>query len=421
MAAGRRTMRRAIVSALVRCAWSPALVLALGGPASAQALPSEPISLADGRLVLSGDVSGSISSEPDSGYLNVGDYEHDELRLLRLGVTAALYPAARISVLAEVRTEGWDQVEPYALFVRVRPWADRSFHVNVGRIPPTFGAFPRRSYGKANLLIGQPLPFHYRTSIQPNAVPATADELLDVRALGGAEFVRYALGAQTSEQGLPLVNVLRWDTGVQVGIGSRPVEVLAAVTTGSLSHPLVADDNGGKQIVGRVTFRPSAALSLGVSGARGAHLDDDLLEVLPDSETESFTQVVVGVDAEYARGAWLLRAEGLASSWRLPAVETPRIDERLRSIGLTLEGQYRIAPGWYVAARLGHLGFSEITGTRFDREPTPWDEPVSRLEVGVGHYFLRNLIAKVAYQQNWRDDPYPSPGGFLAAQLLYWF
>ena len=53
--------------------------------------------------------------------------------------------------------------------------------------------------------------------------------------------------------------------------------------------------------------------------------------------------------------------------------------------------------------------------------PTPWDFPVTRIEVGGGYYVRRNVIAKVAYQQNWREDPFYRRTRFVAAQVVYWF
>src|SRR6266550_6309568 len=57
------------------------LAVALGGAraAAAQALPSEPVTLAGGRLTLSGDVSATAGSE-DPGFFNYTDYEHSALR-----------------------------------------------------------------------------------------------------------------------------------------------------------------------------------------------------------------------------------------------------------------------------------------------------------------------------------------------------
>ena len=59
----------------------------------------------------------------------------------------------------------------YALYVRVRPWTRGAFDIQVGRIPPTFGAFPRRSYEAENPLIGYPLAYQYLTSLRAGRGP----------------------------------------------------------------------------------------------------------------------------------------------------------------------------------------------------------------------------------------------------------
>ena len=50
-------------------------------------------------------------------------------------------------------------VRPYALYLRIRPWLNRDFDIQVGRVPPTFGAFARRTYANDNPLIGYPLAY----------------------------------------------------------------------------------------------------------------------------------------------------------------------------------------------------------------------------------------------------------------------
>jgi hypothetical protein len=90
----------------------------------------------------------------------------------------------------------------------------------------------------------------------------------------------------------------------------------------------------------------------------------------------------------------------------------------LESIGTSLEGRYKIKPGLYAAARLDHLGFSQVTGT-FASDS--WDAPVTRVEIGGGYSIQRNLVLKVSYQFNNR------PGGRVhslqlpAAQVVFWF
>ncbi len=395
------------------------LAASLVTSATAQVLPSEPIQLAAGRLVLGGELSASVSSSQDTGYFNLTDYDHDVLRLLRLGLSAALEVSEHVAVLGEIRTENGDTLRPYALYVRIRPWLSRALQIQAGRIPPTFGAFTRRQYGYDNPLVGYPLAYQYLTTVRSDALPANADDLLNQRGRGWR--VRYPFGAASRGKGLPLASVLSWDTGVQVTIGSRPLQISAAVTNGTLSNPKVGDDNGGKQFATRLVLQPSAGLVIGISGALGPFVSHDALAALPVGAGDEDTQRALGVDVEYSRDHWLVRAEAILNEWRVPPVEVPLIDEPLRALGVSVEGRYRIRPGFYVAGRVDHLGFSRITGTAFNGRPTAWEAPVSRLEFGGGYYLRRNIIGKLAYQYNWRDGGRTRERGFVIAQLLYWF
>ena len=201
--------------------------LALGGAAAAtaQTLPSDPIAFGDGRVTIGGDVSATFSCAPanstyrgpcaeDGGFFNYTDYNHSLLRAVRVDLSASVKAGGHVSFLTEFRTENLSRPQPYALYVRVRPWKDRRVDIQAGRIPPTFGAFSRRSYPSDNPLIGYPLAYQYLTSLRPDALPANADELIRMRGRGWLS--NFSVGNPTPEAGLPLVNVLNWDTGVQV-------------------------------------------------------------------------------------------------------------------------------------------------------------------------------------------------------------
>ena len=145
-----------------------ALMFLWATPVGGQDLPSGPISLANGVVTLGSDISVSMTPQDDTdgAWFNYTDYEHNALRLFRIGVTADVRVTERISMLTEVRSENGNSVKPYALYVRVRPWRDRPIDIQGGRIPPTFGAFVRRDYGAGNPLIGYPLAYQYLTSVQ---------------------------------------------------------------------------------------------------------------------------------------------------------------------------------------------------------------------------------------------------------------
>ena len=402
----------------------------LAGVAAAQTVPSEPVSFGNGRVVIGGDAAVSISPEDDA-YFNYSNYDHNTLREFRLGMTAQVRATERISVLGELRTENIDHISPYALYARIRPFPTRRLDVQIGRIPPTFGRFPRQAYSRDNPLIGYPLAYQYLTSLRADALPATADELLRMRGRGWRS--SFTVGNTTPDHGVPLVNSLSWDTGVQGTMSWDRVTVTGAVTNGTESNPRVSDDNGGKQIATRVSVQPLPGLSIGSSFAKGEFVSRHAATAAQLGDT-SFSQRADGLDIEYSRSHWVARADAVLSRWRLPMIGalrggTPTLDPpstvtpesyvaQLRALALSIEGRYTFLPGAYVAARAEHLGFNRITGSN---GPQTWDANVRRFEIGGGYYLQRNVIARVSWQYNERDTARFNRGRFVAAQLLFWF
>jgi hypothetical protein len=400
----------------VRATWlACALLLWVRSSAFAQSLPSEPIVIADGLVTLGGDVSASFGSQ-DSAFFNYTDYEHSALRLLRADLTASLKAGAHMTILGEVQALNTEPPQAYALYLRIHPWTARAFDIQVGRIPPTFGAFGRRTYAADNPLIGYPLAYQYLTSLRPDALPANANDLLKMRGRGWLS--SYPIGNLEPDRGLPLASAFRWDTGAQIHAATKAIEGSVAVTTGTISNPLFVDDNSGRQIAGRLVVRPMTGLVLGTSASRGPFLTSSVVRAAGSSDGSRFTQAAWGADAEYSRQYYLIRAEAIWSRWRVPAVSAPLIDRPLDATAISVEGRYKLAPGFYVAARGDHLGFSRVTGTTGSE---PWDAPVRRIEIGAGYSLQRNLIVKVAVQDNVRDLPHPTRSTLSAVQLVYWF
>jgi hypothetical protein len=397
----------------------------------AQSLPSEPIALAGGHVTVGGDVSASFGCESspdracdgDVGFFNYTDYANSALRLLRIGVSTAVKAGPHFTVLSEVRLEN-RIVAPYALYLRVRPWTARDFDIQIGRVPPTFGAFARRTYANDNPLIGYPLAYQYLTTLRPDALPASADELLKRRSLGWE--VAYSIGDPSRQQGVPIVTAFKWDTGVQAHATVGIVSITGSVTTGTISHPLFNEDNDGRQIAARVELRPVSGLVAGTSFARGAFVSQSAARAALGAAAgdTSYMQTAWGGDVEFSRGYYVVRAETIVSGWQLPIPPTPAlqlpIDGPLTAIATSVEGRYKLRPDFYVAARFDRLTFGDVTGAGTGAEP--WDAPVTRVEVGGGYSLQRNLVLKLSYQHNRRDVAILEPKAtVVAAQLVYWF
>lgn len=385
-------------------------------PAAAQALPEAPISLAGGHLVLGAEVTATFAPD-DPGFFNYTSYEFSALRNVRLGVSVELRANDRLQVLGEVRLDQGRVLEAYGLFVRVRPWPRRRFDVQAGRIPPTFGAMSRTAYGSSNLLIGQPLAYQYLTSLRPDALPATTADLLRMRGRGWLS--SFPIGHTTAAPGLPLVNTSRWDTGVQAHGATNRIEWTGSISAGSLSDPRFRDNNGGRQVAGRLVARPSPALALGVSASRGAWLNRSIddARMAPDAGDRAH-QVAFGGDVEFSAGPLLLRSEGIRSMWRLPSIPTLRLDEPLVATSMLIEGRYKVAPGLYLAARGDRLDFSRIPSAAGWQT---WDAVTWRVEAGAGYSITRNIQLKGSWQRNHRDGGRVRRDALVTGQVLYWF
>jgi len=320
-------------------------------------------------------------------------------------------------VLGELRTENIDHISPYALYARIRPFPTRRLDVQIGRIPPTFGAFARRTYAADNPLVGYPLAYQYLTSVRADALPANADELLRMRGRGW--LANYSVGNPAPGPGVPLVSAFRWDTGVQVHTGNDLVDATGSVTTGTLSNPEVTDDNGGRQFTGRVALHPVPGLAVGGSASRGAFVSQSAVRAaLSDARAGNFTQTAWGVDVEYSADYNLIRLETVVSRWTLPVVQAPLGELPLSAVATSVEGRYKIHPGLYLAARFDHLGFSDVEGAGGRQS---WDAPVSRWEFGGGYSVRRNLVLKLAYQRNVRDGGRVPTLNLGTTQVVFWF
>ncbi|MGH9203456.1 MAG: hypothetical protein ACRD2A_19715, partial [Vicinamibacterales bacterium] len=325
--------------------WLTIVCLLGADMASAQGLPSEPISLANGRLVFGAEVTATVGPV-DPGFFNYTDYEYSAIRNIRIGVSTEIRASEAIQILGEVRLDHGRVFEPYGLFIRVRPWSSRRLDVQAGLIPPTFGALSRTAYASTNLLVGRPLAHQYLLSLRADTLPASADDLLRMRGRGWLS--NFPVGDLAPAPGLPMVNTSRWDTGVQVHGVNGIVEWTTALTVGSLSEPRLSENNGRRQLAGRLVVRPTAAFQAGVSAARGGWLDRTVDRALPAGlSTHDARQQAIAVDAEYSAGPVLVRSEVIRSTWTIPSVAAPRIDEPLAAMSSLVEGRYKVIPGVY--------------------------------------------------------------------------
>ena len=362
-------------------------------------------------LVWGGEVSTAISRKDSSAFFNYTDYEHDTLRHVRLRLMAEAKLPGRVDVLAEVRSDN-RTVDLPALFLRWQPVGRLPLYVQAGRLPLVMGAFSRRAYGTENLLVGVPLVYQYLTSLRPDALPVTPDELLQMRARGWRP--SFPLGASNDAPGLPMVAFSRGDAGIQAQWSAPSWSAAAAVTLGTPADPRWRDNNDAVTVAGRLAATRPSGLTLGVSAARGRWVARSVEALVPETQRQGSAQQLFGVDAELARGHWIVRGE-----WWRTRFDVPTLPSSLVASSVFVETRYRVRPRWQVAARADHLTFSNISGRT--GVATPWDAPVWRVEGVLGYRALRRLELRAGWQYDWREAGRVRERGFPTLQALWWF
>ena len=188
-----------------------------------------------------------------------------------------------------------------------------------------------------------------------------------------------------------------------------------ASRAGRRRAPPSASPDRRPNLSGRVAVTAMPGLVVGVSGAAGHWINDDLLGTFSDARRDS-TQTMVGTDVEYGRGRTLVRGEWLRSRFDIPLVGA--VSPLTASSGF-VEGRYRFHPRWQASARAERIDFSEIPGAQ--GAPITWDIPVQRIEVVIGYRAARNLKLRAGWQHNHREGGRVQERNYPALQVLYWF
>ena len=205
-------------------------------------------------ITLGGEITATVAPD-DAGYFNYTDYERSALHLIRLGVDVDVRPVKAGSHSSRAaRGRRRQTVGPGPHSRRAVPAhpaldgrASSTSRSAACRRPSARSA--RRTYAIDNPLIGYPLAYQYLTSLRPDAVPASADELICAARLRLAvQLFGRRPDARARRPARQRVPVGHRRAGARRRRSGRCVAV--AVTAGTCRIRGVRDDNGGRQLVG---------------------------------------------------------------------------------------------------------------------------------------------------------------------------
>jgi hypothetical protein len=341
---------------------------------------------AEAQLRISGQVDALARAGSDYRDANTNFRGDSPFNSMRARLFAQRWLTDEIGVFAEVLFDRESGPRLNGAYVVVNEIGGLDWlNARAGLAPSPIGSFGMRStYFNSNPLIGVPLVWQHRTTLDGSGL-ATAADLIRRRG--------------SNETYLPMLYDACWNVQWELMGEVGKMEYSLALTNGSMSNPLGSDEEDGVQALARLGYEPMLGLRLGVSGGYGPYIGgayhDPLLVVPPYYEVSPWDHVqrLVGLDAEYAIGKTHFWAEGYTSTW-----EAPLVAEDLTATGGYVEGRYDFLPAWFAAARIGALVFSEIEAPAGGT--TGWDDDVLRFESTLTYRWARELHLRAGWQHS---------------------
>jgi hypothetical protein len=271
-----------------------------------------------------------------------------------------------------------------------------------GLAPSLIGNFGMRSsYFNANPLVGVPLIWQHRTTLDASGLSTAADMV------------------RRREQNVISLPILydacwnmQWEFMGEVG----KFEYSVGLTPGSASNPVASTTEPGVQVLARVGYVPIDNLRLGTSAAYGPYIAgpnrDPLVKAtsFPGGRTD-YDQKLAGVDAEYGAGKVKLYAEGYVSRW-----EAPLIEEDLTAAAAYVEGRYDFLPAWFAAVRVDGMTFSKVAPEP-DATPVGWDDDLVQVESSLTYRVAREIHVRADWQHTRFVTGSEKPMNLLALQV----
>lgn len=306
---------------------------------------------------------------------------------LTLFLDAQLGP--RVYAFAQARADqGFDpregpmevRLDEYA--IRLTPWDDGRFNLQIGQFATVAGGWINRHQSWDNPFINAPLPYENITVLWDRQPPPSAWYFAHWTPWG-----KYGY--------LPVIWGPSYAGGVSVSGRIGRFEYAAelknaGLSSGPESWSLSETGFENPTVTGRLGFRPDPAWNFGLTASRGAYFRPEAAEFLPPGRgLEDYQQLTLGHDISFAWHHWQLWAEVFASRFEVPLVG------HADTLAGYLEAKYKFTPQLFGALRWNQQFFSEVPDGEGSR--TAWGDNLWRLDAALGYRFTPHTQLKLQY------------------------
>ncbi|HEY1582806.1 MAG TPA: hypothetical protein VGF73_06890 [Chthoniobacterales bacterium] len=269
------------------------------------------------------------------------------------------------------------RLDEYAL--RLTPWPDGRFNLQIGKFATVVGGWVERHLSWENPFVNAPLPYEAPTLVSDLEVPQTGRSFIGVPGMDKYEF-------------LPII----WGPVYAIGISAAgrigQFEYAAEVKNASVSsRPETWRDYEFKNpaVDLRLGWQPNEAWRFGISGAEGIYLQPDARPLRSETEFSDYRQYLIGEDVSYARGHLQLWAEAFEARYEIPRLGNSDV------FAYYLEGKYKITPQLFGALRWNQELFS--AGRDPEGRPVAHGHDLWRIDAALGYRFTAHTQLKLQY------------------------
>jgi hypothetical protein len=272
------------------------------------------------------------------------------------------------------------RLDEYAL--RITPWDDGRFTLQVGKFATVIGNWVPRHLSWENPFIDAPLVYENVTAVSDKSAPASPVDFVGRFDHGKYQFIpviwgpNYATGAAASGR------VGQFDYAAEIknsSLSSRPESW--NVTENGFDDP---------SFNARVGFRPNQTWNVGVSAGEGAYFRPEAEPTLPRGRSiDDYREFVLGQDISFALHHLQVWAEFYEARF-----EVPRVGDA-ETFAYYLEAKYKFTPQLFGALRWNQQIFCNIDNGA--GASIRWGQDLAKIDLAAGYRFTSHTQLKLQY------------------------
>ena len=273
------------------------------------------------------------------------------------------------------------RLDEYAL--RVTPWQDGRFTVQIGKFATVVGNWVPRHLSWDNPFINGPLVYENVTAIQDKYAAFSPLAFIYSPYYYGKYAFNPVIWGPSYASGISVSGQLgKFDYAVEMknaSLSSRPESWY--VTENGFENPTFS---------GRFGFRPNEAWNFGLSASEGPYFRREAEPTLPPGrDIDDYREFVLGQDVSFAWRHLQLWAEFYEARFEVPRVGNAD------TFAYYIEAKYKFTPQLFGAIRWNQQLFSTISDGYGHN--VNWSPDLGRIDIAAAYRFTPHMQLKLQY------------------------